>query len=97
MLDGKIGTENITHFCRDDQEILKQYDEQPADDQLDKKFRLWTDISGTKKIEAKLIGIQDGKAKFQLKNGQTGTMNIKSFSETDQKLIRQFQEQKSTT
>ncbi|MDR2440618.1 MAG: hypothetical protein LBE12_14750, partial [Planctomycetaceae bacterium] len=23
MLDGKIGTENITHFCRDDQEILK--------------------------------------------------------------------------
>jgi hypothetical protein len=60
-------------------------------------FRIWTDSTGTKKLEAKLIGFQNNNAKLQLKTGQTGTMNIKSFSETDQKLIRQFQEQKNLT
>jgi predicted esterase len=93
MLDGKIVSIKVVNFCLDDQEILKSYDDQPSDSQ----FRIWTDISGTQKIEAKLIGVQDGKAKFQLKTGQTGTMNIKSFSEADQKLIHQFQKQKSST
>jgi hypothetical protein len=94
MLDGKIIIANIAHFCLDDQRVLKSYNEQVPDNQLDKKFRIWTDISGTQKIEAKLIRVQNDKVWFQLKTGQTGTMNIKSFSETDQKLIHQFQKQK---
>jgi hypothetical protein len=95
MLDGKISTGNIDRFCLEDQEILKQYNIQTPANQ--NQFRIWTDKTGTKKIEAKLIGILDDKAKFQLKTGQTGTMNIKSFSEADQKLIHEFQKQKSST
>jgi hypothetical protein len=92
-LDGKIIVINITNFCLDDQRILKTYDDQPPDNQ----FRIWTDISGTKKIEAKLIRVQDNKVWFQLKTGQTGTMNVKSFSEADQELLCQLKEQKSST
>ncbi|MDR1479594.1 MAG: hypothetical protein LBJ00_11705, partial [Planctomycetaceae bacterium] len=76
----------------DDQKILKQHAQQPTDDNND--FRIWTNISGTKKLEAKLVRVQDNKAWFQLKTGQTGIMNIESFSENDQKLIHQTQEQK---
>jgi hypothetical protein len=90
MLDGKITTMNIARFCLDDQRILKSYNEQVPDE----RFQIWTDISGTQKFEAKLIGVQDNLVLFQSKTGDTGTMNIKSFSEADQKLIYQFQEQK---
>jgi predicted esterase len=93
MLDGKITVINIVRFCLDDQRILKSYNEQVPD----KQFRIWTNISGTQKFEAKLIRVQDNLVLFQSKTGDTGTMNIKSLSEDDQKLIRQFQEQKSPT
>jgi hypothetical protein len=91
MLDGKITTMNIVRFCLDDQKILLSYNRQVPD----KKFRIWTDISGTQKIEAKLIGVLGHQAWLQFKTGQTQTINIKSFSEADQKLIRQLKEQKS--
>jgi hypothetical protein len=90
---GKTFLMRIDNFCTKDQEVLKKLIPQSVDN----GFRIWTDISGTKKIEAKLIGIQDGKAKFQLKTGQTGTMNIQSLSEADQELLRQLQKQKSPT
>jgi predicted esterase len=94
-LDGKIGTEKIDRFCLDDQEILKQYNVQTPDNQ--NQFRIWTNISGTKKIEAKLIRVQDNQVSLQLKTGQGATIKINALSEADQKLIRQFQEQKSST
>ncbi|MDR2439871.1 MAG: prolyl oligopeptidase family serine peptidase [Planctomycetaceae bacterium] len=90
-LDGKVIVINIARFCIDDQRVLKSYNEQVPD----KKFRIWTDISGTQKFEAKLIGVQNNLVLFQSKTGDTGTMNIKSLSEADQKLIRQLKEQKS--
>jgi predicted esterase len=93
MLDGKIIVMNIVRFCLNDQEILKSYNEQVPDNQ----FRIWTDVSGTQKIEAKLIGVLGHQAWLQFKTGQTKTIDINNFSETDQKLIRQFQEQKSST
>jgi len=90
MTDGKVVTINVVNFCLEDQKILKSYNEQVPD----KRFRIWTNISGTQKFEAKLIRVQDNLVLFQSKTGNTGTMNIKSLSEADQKLIRQFQEQK---
>jgi hypothetical protein len=88
--DSNIIVTNIIHFCLEDQRILKSYNQQVPDNQ----FRIWTDISGTQKFEAKLIGVQTNLVLFQSKTGDTGTMNINSLSETDQKLIRQFLEQK---
>ncbi|MDR0609163.1 MAG: hypothetical protein LBG58_03560 [Planctomycetaceae bacterium] len=95
MLDGKIGTEKIVHFCPDDQEILKQYNIQIPNDQ--NQFRIWTNLPGTQKVEAKLIRVQDNQVSLQLKTGKKATIDINALSETDQKLIRQFQEQKSST
>ncbi|MDR2642448.1 MAG: hypothetical protein LBC74_06605 [Planctomycetaceae bacterium] len=51
-------------------------------------FRMWTDFTETKKVEAKLIRVQNEKAWFQLKNGQIKSINIKFFSRFDQELLK---------
>jgi hypothetical protein len=92
MLDGKISTGNIDRFCLEDQEILKQYNIQTPANQ--DQFRIWTNILGTKKIEAKLIRVQNNQVFLQLKTGQSATIKINGLSEADQKLIHEFQKQK---
>jgi predicted esterase len=94
-LDGTICTEKIVHFCVEDQKILKQYNVQTPANQ--NQFRIWTDRTGTKKVAAKFIRVQDNNLLFQLKTGKIVTTNIDNFSEADQKLIREFQKQKTST
>lgn len=53
------------------------------------EFRTWTDQRG-RTVEAKLIGTTEGKVTFELRSGQSATVDIEKLSETDHLYIKQM-------
>jgi len=82
-------TEQLYHI--QDSEEQKQEDEPVVNE-----FRDWMDAAGTKTINAKVIGFQDGdKVRMQLLEGKTGTTLIKQFCAADQELMVKIRNQMS--
>jgi len=58
------------------------------------EFRIWTDVAGTRKINAKVIGFQDNdKVRIQSPEGKIALALIKQFSTADQKSMIKMREQ----
>jgi len=54
-------------------------------------FRIWTDVTGTKKVNAKIVGFQEDKVRIQSLEGKITTVAIKQLCDADQELIRKIQ------
>jgi hypothetical protein len=78
--EGKVVTAPIKQFCAADQELIRKMQ---AEQVLPEGFREWADVSGTKKIVAKLLGFQEGKALFELQDGRKITARIEQFEEKE--------------
>ena len=63
-------------------------DQEPRDGKLS-SFRTWTDISGQYKIEAELVGSNDGKVQLKKKDGSVIVVSIEKLSQSDQEFVRQ--------
>ena len=62
------------------------------------EFRTWTDTTGTKQVNAKVIGFQgDGNVRIQLSEGKVMTAKIKQFCDADQQLMLQMRSQMLVT
>jgi hypothetical protein len=78
--EGKIVTVPIKKFCAADQELIRKMQAEQA---VSVGFREWADVSGTKKIVAKLLGFQEGKALFELQDGRKINARIEQFEEKE--------------
>jgi poly(3-hydroxybutyrate) depolymerase len=59
-------------------------------------FRIWTDITGTKKLNAKIVDFQGSdQVRIQLSQGKTMTAQIKQFCDADQAFMMQIRSQMS--
>jgi hypothetical protein len=53
-------------------------------------MRIWTDNTGTYKIEAVYAGLDDGKVKLKRKDGREVAVPLDRLSEADQKLVEEL-------
>lgn len=79
----------INQLGKPEQDFFASQWEQAIAKHLPDGFREWADVSGTKKIVAKLLGFQDDKARFELQNGQVIVTPIHQFAAEDQVLLTQ--------
>jgi antitoxin component of MazEF toxin-antitoxin module len=84
---GKTLAVPINQLGQAEQEFLAKQQEQSA---LPYGFREWNNLSGTRKIIAKLLGFQEDKARLQLQNGQLIVTPIGQFSAEDQVLLNRL-------
>ncbi len=63
----------------------------------DDGFRMLTDITGTKKIKAKIVGFQGESVRIQSPEGKIALAPIKQFSTADQKLMLKIRNQMQST
>jgi|GEM_PF-1416419 len=88
-------TEKLYHSQQEDageEEESKIDDTEPT---LTETFRVWMDVTGTKKIKAKVLDFQDdGRVRIQSPDGKIATALIKQFCVADQKLMREIRNQK---
>jgi hypothetical protein len=50
-------------------------------------FRVWTDRSGQHQIQAKFLGVEEGKVKLEKSGGKVVLVTMDSLSEADQRFI----------
>ena len=76
----------------EDEEYEDDDEEEESDDETtDDGFRVLTDITGTKKIKAKILGFQGDAVRIESPDGKIATVAIKHFSETDREWLRKMQ------
>ncbi len=56
------------------------------------ELRTWTDITGKHKMEGKYVGMTGTKVRLELKNGKKLAVELKKFSDEDQKYIESMDE-----
>jgi predicted esterase len=78
---GKTLAVPIDQLGRAEQDFLAKQQEQSTS--FPEDFREWTDVSGTKKVVAKLLGFQEGKAQFELQDGRKISARIDQFEEKE--------------
>ena len=89
-LAGKTMPVPVNQLGKPEQDFLASQRKQAAARPLSDGFREWTDVSGTKKIVAKLLGFLDDKAQFELQGGQVIVTSIHQFAAEDQVLLAQL-------
>ncbi|MDR2170786.1 MAG: prolyl oligopeptidase family serine peptidase [Planctomycetaceae bacterium] len=56
------------------------------------QFRIWHDVSGTKRIEFKVISVSGNWAEVESRNGKKGKLNISQIYPPEQELLRKYAE-----
>ncbi len=79
-------------YRRDEDEEDEDDDEEEdeGDESTGDGFPVLTDITGTKKIKAKVLGFQGDAVRLQFPDGKIAPVAIKHFSKTDQELLRKM-------
>ena len=65
-------------------------DKAPAPGNKEQELRIWTSETGTFAVEARFVGLEDGKVKLLKKDGTTVKMSLDKLTQADRELANQL-------
>ncbi len=80
-------------YRRWDEDEEYEDDDDEEEDSTGEGFRVLTDITGAKKIKAKVLGFQGDAVRIESPNGQIAAVAFKNFAEADQQMLQTLRDQ----